>query len=106
MQFRKRVGDMHVGQSHITENALDATVGKRNLLAASADVIPSLAAVLEMGRLDPIPLNVDSYNSAVFHLQSEFPPGITRSASEIENSLHWHFARRRSENPTSVYQFS
>jgi hypothetical protein len=89
------VGNMHVGQSHITENALDATVGKRNLLAASADVTPSLAAVLEMGRLDPIPLNVDSYNSAVFHLQSEFPPGITGSASEIENSLRWHFARRR-----------
>lgn len=106
MQFRKRAGDMHVGQSHITENALDATVGKRNVLAPSADVTPSLAVVLEMGRVDPILLNVDSYNSAVFHPQSELPPGITGSASEIENSLRWHFARSEVRNPASVYQFS
>jgi hypothetical protein len=49
-----------------------------------------------IGRRYSIPLNVDSYNLAVFYVQSEFPPEIVRSASEIENSLRWHFARPRS----------
>lgn len=106
VHFPKRARDVHVRQSHITENALDAPVRQWNLLTPSAEVTPASAPVFESGSLYSIPLNVDPNNPAVLHLQSESLPGIARTTAEIEDPLHRKRTRKDAKNSTSLYQIS
>src|SRR5580704_17443614 len=88
MQFRERTRNVHVRQSHFRDDAIDAALWKRNVFAPRAQVTPAAVAVLEAGSLNPRTLTIDAHHLPVLHVQSQTAPRVSRTASEIKNSLH------------------